>query len=362
MDIKAIVIDNIGLSVRTSNALHRAGINTVGEMMEYTEEMLSQIRNMGQKSVEEVLLKIEEYKKYDLEGGIPDQVSQQTLPDMPEDFGAWYETDEGRDFIKNWLIEKKVKTSELELLSAKSFNFLLLNGLDDLDQIIFLSADKLMEIPRMDLSSANEIVKMCRVYLNEHQAEILDDLKKHYEEVAGSREISVGDLIHSLDRHDQILQYIQVNDCEVKSVGFSTRAENILIKNGYNKVSDFIFITMAELKRLKGMGAGSLQEIQTFIDNYLSKHESRIRAFCGGDESAICDEEFVRTLILDAYNRIGFEGLSLREAREKTDIPEQVPDEMLKSVFGKLVANGDLEYVDFRCYRIYPKFADYVAQ
>ena len=44
MDVKMIGIDNIGLARRSSNALHRAGVNTVGEMLDYTEEKLSEIR------------------------------------------------------------------------------------------------------------------------------------------------------------------------------------------------------------------------------------------------------------------------------------------------------------------------------
>ena len=65
MDVKRIDIDNIGLSNRASHALHRAGVKTVGEMLAYTEKTLSEIRNMGRKSIDEVLLKIKEYRKYD---------------------------------------------------------------------------------------------------------------------------------------------------------------------------------------------------------------------------------------------------------------------------------------------------------
>ena len=49
MDVKAIKIDDIGLSVRSTNALHRAGVQTVGELLNYTEDSLSNIRNMGRK-------------------------------------------------------------------------------------------------------------------------------------------------------------------------------------------------------------------------------------------------------------------------------------------------------------------------
>lgn len=364
MDVKTIDIDNIGLSRRSSNCLHRAGVKTVGEMLAYTEETLSEIRNMGRKSIDEVLLKIEEYRKYDLEGGLPEpeETAAENLTDMPEDFGTWCASEEGRSFVLNWIREKQMKAGALELLSARAYNHLLLNRLESLDQIIFLTVDELMEIPRMELPSAEEIVKMCRIWLKEHEAEILDSFRKKLEEANRDQEPSLRDLFYSKDEHDRILQYVQANDCDVESAGFSVRSKNLLMRNGYPKLSDFIFLTEAELKEFKGMGAGSLQEIEAFIDNYLAKHETRLKVFCSGDDSVIWDEESVRTIILDTYNKIGFEGLSLRELREKSGMPEQVPDEMLKSVLGGLLADGTLEYVDFRCYRIYPKFADYLKE
>lgn len=363
MDVKTIKIDNIGLSRRASNALHRVGVETVGEMLTYTEETLSEIRNMGRKSIDEVLLKIDEYRKYDSEGGLPDMEGSEPgpVPDMPRDFSAWCQTDEGRSFILSWLDANKVRIAALELLSAKAYNLLLLNKLADLGSIIFLSPDELMEIPRMDPSSAEEIARMCRHYLKEHEEMILQDLKKKQEEAAG-REPSLRGLLYSKEDHDRILQYVQANDCDVEKIGFNIRAKNLLMRNGLLKISDFIFVPKEEMKSFKGMGAGLLEEIQGFIDDYLAKHETRIKAFCSGDESVIWDAEAVRTNVLDTYNRIGFDGLSLRELREKSDMPEQVPDELLKSVLGSLLADGTLEYVDFRCYRIYPKFADYLDQ
>ena len=363
MDVKTIDIDNIGLSRRSSNALHRVGVKTVGDMLAFTEETLSEIRNMGRKSIDEVLLKIEEYRKYDLEGGLsePDEMTVETLPDMPEDFGSWCASKEGRAFVLDWISEKHVKAGALELLSARAYNHLLLNRLENLDQIIFLTAEELMEIPRMDIASAEEIVKMCRIWLKDHEAEILESLRKKLED-SRVQAPSLRDFLYSKDMHDRILLFVKANDCDVETIGFSVRSKNLLMKNGYLKLSDFIFLTEEELKNFKGMGAGSLQEIQTFTDDYLSKHETRLKAFCSGDDSVIWDKESVKSTILDTYNNIGFDGLSLRELREKSGMPEQVPDEMLKSVLGSLLADRTLEYVDFRCYRIYPRFAEYLKE
>jgi len=56
----AITIEELNLSVRSYNCLKREGINTVGELVEKTEPELVEIRNFGQKSIEEVKAKLEE--------------------------------------------------------------------------------------------------------------------------------------------------------------------------------------------------------------------------------------------------------------------------------------------------------------
>ncbi len=53
-------IDELELSVRSFNCLKRAGINTVQELCNRTPEDMMKVRNLGRKSLEEVLAKLKE--------------------------------------------------------------------------------------------------------------------------------------------------------------------------------------------------------------------------------------------------------------------------------------------------------------
>ena len=53
-------IDELELSVRSYNCLKRAGINTVEELTNKTSEDMMRVRNLGRKSLEEVLAKLKE--------------------------------------------------------------------------------------------------------------------------------------------------------------------------------------------------------------------------------------------------------------------------------------------------------------
>ncbi len=53
-------IDELELSVRSYNCLKRAGINTVEELTNKTADDMMKVRNLGRKSLEEVLAKLKE--------------------------------------------------------------------------------------------------------------------------------------------------------------------------------------------------------------------------------------------------------------------------------------------------------------
>ena len=54
-----MTIEELDLSVRSFNCLKRAGINTVEDLTTKTEEEMMKVRNLGRKSLEEVINKLE---------------------------------------------------------------------------------------------------------------------------------------------------------------------------------------------------------------------------------------------------------------------------------------------------------------
>ena len=53
-----LTIDELDLSVRSFNCLKRAGINTVEDLINKSEEDMMKVRNLGRKSLEEVIWKL----------------------------------------------------------------------------------------------------------------------------------------------------------------------------------------------------------------------------------------------------------------------------------------------------------------
>jgi DNA-directed RNA polymerase subunit alpha len=58
-DLHTIPIEELNLSARAYNALKRAQINFIGELVNFSLKDLREIKNFGQKSVQEVLEALE---------------------------------------------------------------------------------------------------------------------------------------------------------------------------------------------------------------------------------------------------------------------------------------------------------------
>lgn len=56
--LRDLLIDELNLTTRVYNSLSRSDIDTVGELLEYTEQDLQDLRSFGRKSLEEVKRKL----------------------------------------------------------------------------------------------------------------------------------------------------------------------------------------------------------------------------------------------------------------------------------------------------------------
>ena len=54
-----MTIEELDLSVRSFNCLTRAGINTVEDLINKSEDEMMKVRNLGRKSLEEVMAKLD---------------------------------------------------------------------------------------------------------------------------------------------------------------------------------------------------------------------------------------------------------------------------------------------------------------
>ena len=359
MDIKTLSIDRVGLSNRSRNALHRIQVYTVGDLFGHNEESLSKVRNLGAKSIEEILGKIKEYKELEKNGELPAEDKEKVLFEIPSDFDAWILEEQNRALVTEYLTAHNIRIDAIELLSVKSYNLLMFNGYDFLHQVAFLPEEKLLEIPRMDSQSADEIIRLTSRTIKMMKEEILGGIADSMKEAA-VKNLTLEDMLNMDEYKGMILEYVKTNDIEIEKLGLSNRPKNRLLGNGDSYLSDIVFRQREEFQKLPAMGTTSVEEIMARIRKYLSDNEKRILAHCSGDDSALWSDEDIGCMIFTLYQKEPFKGFSLSEIVEGIHLPEKVSLDRLKSIIGKLIASKKLEYVDFRLYRIYGKFERYI--
>ena len=137
------------------------------------------------------------------------------------------------------------------------------------------------------------------------------------------------------------------------------------MRNELTHISDIIFLTSDDLVHIRNMGQSSVEEVFNALTAYLQRNEKSILNFTESaeyvpEEPELTDDS-IRESILALYRDLGFSGLSFRDFKEKLAFSTSCSDERLKAMIGSLLADHQLEYVDFRCYRVYPKFKDVVA-
>ena len=336
MDLTTLEISEIGLSNRSRNGLYRAGLRTASELLPYNEDMLYQIPALGKKSVDEILDKITELK-------------------------ALQETEE-LSLEGSFLKFRDLRIDDLPLLSTKAYNALLFAGYERLEQVAFLTEEQLLQIPHMDQVCAEEIYSRCRQFLAEHRNEIDQFAEQQKETEKNELPASAKELLQIPAYHDAILEYVRANDIAVEETPLTPGKIRSLQKDGRNYLSDIIFFSDHDFLQVPGFGAGAVQKARDLITDYLRDHGSGMLAYCSGDSSALWDDRVIEKKLLGLYAEKEFGGFSLAEFMNALGLPESYGEDRLKTLIGKLLANGSLEYVDFRCYRLYDRFEDYLQE
>ena len=268
MDLNMLSIDKIGLSTRAMNALHRSKVHVVGDMLKLTEDQLYKVRNLGGKTVSEIMEKIKELQNADFSNDSLDSDHQK----VENDFGEVQASDSGTD----------------------------------------------VEMPRLSIL---EMVQMPK-----------------YREL--------------------ILANIRRKDIPIENMNLSVRATNRLGSKGYHKMSDLILASHDDLMEIRSLGAKSVKEIEDAVQEFLLENEKRLLSDFSSDEEDTVDYDELPKMILSLYRENPFKGYSLKEMEDALQLPETLDEVRMKKIIGTLLAQGRLEYVDYRCYRVYESFFD----
>lgn len=333
----------LNLSNRAYNCLRRTKAYTtkkienvmISSVLKLTPAELRSIRNMGAKTVDEIIESIELFLESQIGNGV-------ILPQQPNTIAPDYEVIEG--FITN-IISGKVVSDELVdclNLGARATNSLRRGKVKKLSELVVLTQRQLQSLPNMGPKSVMEISEILPIYLKNHEVDKKEKL------VVMAQPSSVM-LLPPMDAEVPVLaeefsvvngeiisrkNLTQIPDASIDVLGLSVRATNCLERSGRKRISQLIGLPYDEFRKIRNLGVLSANEVQEKLEMYLSRYHSAA-------DSNISQEKVYSAIdVLDILKEHEYESLSLNEI---CDTLPKANEENIIQLVEYLLHNGSIE-------------------
>lgn len=225
-------------------------------------------------------------------------------------------------------------------LSMRAYNCLRRAKINTVGELLQLSEEELYNIKNLGRKTADEIARVLALLLEELHS--FPDTEMPY-----------GTGISSVSPHPESVEstgkesIILSDERPIEILSLSVRSLNALRRAGILTVQQLMDLTPDNLIKIRNLGKKSFDELECIRREYQPPFEL--------PPKTDYEPEELLPLILDAFT-VPFRGLSFQEI--KSAVPEIAKDETIKKAVGILLAEHKIEYVDFRCYKVYPSFYD----
>lgn len=343
-------IETLDLSPRAFNVLKRNHVNMLSELVALYPDGYAGFRNVGKKTADEINHFIE-YISHNTD--ILPKIDTNPQSDIDSQ-GA----DTELDSKYTELAKQHDAPIEALNLSTRAYNILRRSGIDTLSKIVELYPDGYAGIRNMGAKTIDEIKRSVETYFADVGAQLqnttVEESGMTAPDVFDIESLSALQLFQHDKTKDKAWEYLYKNDIDIESMNLSNRAAHALSHLGLTKLSALVKIYPSGIITIKNLRTKSAAEVESVVQSKLEKIKPFVKAYCVGDIQALYSDEYIRKNILDLFAYIGFVGLSFKEIRG--EFPEDIDDSRIKKMIGELIRDNILEYVDFRCYRVYPSY------
>lgn len=391
-----IAFRNIEISARAYNALRINGMHKFSDVILMTSEELNNLDMIDKTSVEEIRLFLRNYLRKqkkelinfvtgntELEGIVTENRSIEakevvTATEQPNPANETSSQNLLYD-IKLWLSDKSIKERIIEFvkvkneeikdfdISVRSYNALRRGSVKYLYEAISCYPDGFASFRNMGTKSIDEINGIIENYVSEHYDQItaymsgegivLEEPKRiDAQQETDPFELTIPQLLNHPIFKEKTEDYIFQNNILIEDMGLSVRSTNALKRRGLSSFLDVVKSYPQNLTSTRNLGGKSIAEIKAKIESYIITMHPAVAAYCSGDTTLLYSDDFILETVISCFEDIGFVGVSFKEIIVK--FPEDLDVTRVKKCIGTLLAENELEYVDFRLFRVYPSFYD----
>ena len=382
---KNILIDKMDFSPKVKNIFRFNRILTLEQLLAMGEKDFLSLNMLNEQSANEVRFAVADFLEENAKE-IRDLQLNSTGSEPSEDTSAkeLLSSEETRTEVIKALREAGQLPPLEELnLSNRSYNCLKRAKKEDISGIIEMYPDGYETIRNAGVKTVEELRRVAEAYIQEHMPLIKaylagedisgyvetgkqdesngkaaeEDTEEFLQQMMSNADIQA--LLLHPEAKKRIAAFIAENDVEISKLGLSPRARNSLKLAGVETLSEALHYYPDGFSGMKNMGAKTVEEVRSAIETIADQKRQDYllgEVFSDPEYSDMgmqnCPEDLLHKIVLHCFRNIGFKGLRYADIRDHC--PQNVPEEQLKSVIGKLIREEKLEYVDFRCYRRYP--------
>ena len=263
--------------------------------------------------------------------------------------------------ILQYLIARAMPIEDLGL-SVRSYNALHRAFIDQVHKALALYPDGFVELRNLGKKSVDEICQVLEITAAKIAQEIDGGADISTEEPVllpedtsidtVASDFSLMELLEHPAFKEKAKRCLKEVDVPIETMGFGVRAVNALKNASIFTFSAILPIYPYGIPSLRNIGAKTVAEIQEKVSYYLGKLQPIVAACCGDDTDAMYTDEYIAEKVMGCFDNTGFSGLSFPQMRSA--LPDAITDQRIKKCIGGLIADKKLEYVDYRCYRVYP--------
>lgn len=363
--IKDAPIAVLNLSVRSYNCLYRIKETIaqpphtdvmVSDVLSIAKDDLMNVRNMGAKSVEEIIEKIKSYLIEGINGG------EEVIPTSAYTIAPEYELVDGVITNKSTHLCVPDELVDGIGLSIRASNSLRRGGISMLSQLICQSQQKLRNFPNMGAKTVTEISEIIPKYLKSHETDkiTVDELEETVQvnldgitlpelnpeiPVLAEEYAVVDGIIYSRKT------YKAIQDAPIEVLNLSVRAMNCVCRDGNRTIASLIGYPYDEFRKIRNLGTLSAQEIQEKLELYLDSKQKE------SSVQATSDHKVSATSVLKIFSDHEFESFTYDLIKSNF---EEVEDENLQEALDKLVENGQVVKAEDNYSLYLQSFFDYI--
>lgn len=348
------------LSVRASNCLERNEIKTLSDMIRLYPDGYSSMMNAGAKTTDEIKKTVEDiYNRYEHYYNGLNNMSPEKSPKEKKN-------SETSAFSKNELFAEYIAANhEVSVgmldLSVRTYNCLKRNDIMTLSKIILAYPDDLKSMKNFGNKSFGEIEKLMYELHGRYDEQFLNssnDTDDRKTDLISS--MTIHELLSSDKYRHFINDFFEHLNLRIDNSGLSGKALRYLGKAEITEFNKLFVLYPDRIVSVAGSSNAVADELKKYIENTVSNYRLSINRYCCGDEQALYTDNFIKSQIMNVFGNAGFDGKSFTEIR--AIIPEAVDEKRIRKAIAQLIKERKLEYVDFRCYKVYPSYQSYLRE